>query len=79
MAKNNRVEVLLEEIRGDVKAIAEGHVILRREIVQTREELSARIDTVEGAVRLVSQDVKEIKHKLDEHIRLPASLAHAAV
>lgn len=79
MAEKNRTEVLLEEIRSDVKAIAEGHSIIRQEIIQTREELSARIDTVEGAVRVVSQDVKEIKQKLDEHIRLPASLAHAAV
>jgi len=101
MAEKDRVEILLEQIRSDVKAVAEGHSVLHNKIDNLEKtltekinnsdmrlttrinnldmKLTMKIDNLENSVGTVAKDTKEIKQKLDEHLRFPASLAHAAV
>ncbi|MDI6731045.1 MAG: hypothetical protein QME05_00500 [Candidatus Margulisbacteria bacterium] len=79
MAEKNRVEVLLEEIRSDVKAIAEGHSVLNNKIDNLEITLTNKINDVVLAVKMNSKDIKELKVAVQQHVRMPAPLAHAAV
>ena len=96
------VGVKLEQLGSDVKAVAEGHDVIRSEIKQSeeriktelRQELGGKIDQVEktlggkidrlenkvdvnaraayGLLTDVRKDVKDVKSKLEEHVRQPA-------
>lgn len=73
MAKDsNRVEVLLEAIKSDVKLALEGHDILRNEIKASHNELKQEINDVKSAVEYVAKKVNLIDQKLDAHMRQPA-------
>jgi len=67
-----RAEVLLEEIRRDVKAIAEGHSFLNRKIDTRFDDLNEKIDVITLAVKDISRDLKE-------HIHQTAPPAHVPV
>lgn len=67
-----RAEVLLEEIRRDVKAIAEGHSFLNKKIDDEFDEVNEKIDDVSLAI-------KEISHDLQAHIRQTNPPAHVPV
>ena len=70
--KKERFELLLEEIKGDIKGVAEGHHVIRREMQEMKTGLMSEIDLVKGALRIVAKDVSEMKVTLDEHVKLPA-------
>ncbi|MFH1541804.1 MAG: hypothetical protein ABIE84_01795 [bacterium] len=72
-----RMEILLEEIRSDVKLTLEGHDVLRSELKQAITESQS---VLRSEMRQMGQSLKnEIKvtgmaiiEKLDEHIKQPA-------
>lgn len=67
--KKERFEVLLEDIKGDVKAIAEGQSGLQGKIDVLRLDVKAldiKIDAVHASLK------QEINTTADEHIRQPA-------
>ncbi len=69
MAKEKeKFEVLLEEIKGDVKAVLEGHAVLDKKIDNVKEmvkDVDTKVEDTHRAVKTISRDLKE-------HIRLPA-------
>src|SRR3990167_7460510 len=68
--------VVLEQVASDVKAVAEGHAVIRSEMQRGFEEDKEQIKLVDDKVTFVSDKVNIIDRKLDEHIKLPA---HAVV
>ncbi len=76
-SRRGRFEVLLEEIRDDVKILAEGHVMLDRKIehVDTKldrvvHELSRKMDL---GFATLSTDIRQLAQRLDTHERFHAS------
>lgn len=74
--KKERFEILLEEIRGNVKAVAEGHLVIRREMAEMKKELKEDIREVNDKLGFVAgqlgEKIDKIDQKLDAHIKLPA-------
>jgi len=62
-----RTEILLEAIRGDVKAVLEGHSVLDKKI-ETVKDLITEVDQKVGDTQ---KAVKEIGSELKEHLRQP--------
>jgi archaellum component FlaC len=78
----NQIAVMIEKVGSDVKAVAEGHEVIRSEMRQMKDEIIEKISFVDGKVEHLGREVREIKEKankidktLDEHVKLPA---HAA-
>lgn len=71
---NKRIEILLEEIKGDVKLVLEGHGVIRNEMHQMEQRLSEKIDDTASAVKFIAQKVNIIEKKLDDHTRQPAHI-----
>lgn len=67
-----KVMVLFEQIRSDIKVIAEGHAVLDRKIDNYDEKLSRKIDDLTLMVMGISNDPKK-------HIRQSAPPAHVGV
>jgi len=63
-----RFELLLEEIRGDVKLVLEGHGVLDKKI----DDVKDLIKEVDTKVEDTKKAVKEIGRELKEHVRQPA-------
>ena len=61
-------EILLEDIRSDVKLALEGHQTLRNELRNVKEELK---DKIEKAERNLGDKIDAVKTALDYHIKLP--------
>ena len=74
--EKERFEILLEEIKGDIKGVAEGHETIRSEMRQMEQRLAEKIDENTSAIKFVVDKVNKIDQKLDKHISLPA---HAVV
>jgi len=68
----NQIAVMIEKVGSDVKAVAEGHQVIRSEMAQMEGRLSEKIDFVDGKVEFLAADVREIKKDLKEHIKMPA-------
>ena len=64
------MKVLLEKIRSEVQAVAEGHGVLLREIRETRADLQRGMETGFADLRL---GIGKIVSRLDAHERLHAS------
>lgn len=64
----NQIGMMLEEIRSDVKAVAEGHAVIRREMQEMKTELKEDIKEVNDKLGFVA---KQLGDKLEEHVRLP--------
>jgi peptidoglycan hydrolase CwlO-like protein len=67
--KKERFEILLEEIKGDVKLVLEGHGALDKKIDDVRDlikEVDAKVDDTGKAV-------KDLAKTLREHVSLPVS------
>jgi len=78
----SKVEVLLEEIRGNVKLSLEGHDVLRNEMHQMESRLTEKIQENSSAIKFVANKVNVIEKsvtnidvrvtnidkKLDQHI-----------
>ena len=73
MAKEwERAEILLEGLKKDIKAVAEGHSILLQKIDESRSELT-------GMISDLTLITKDIGRDLREHIRQTVPPAHVAV
>jgi len=70
--KKEHFEVLLEGMKDDIKLVLEGHTILNNKIDLVEIRLTNRIDSVDSKVEDVKMMVKEMNHKLEEHILMPA-------
>lgn len=57
----NQIAVLIEKVGSDVKAVAEGHDVIRSEIKQAKEELIEKISFVDAKVEFLGSDVRAIK------------------
>jgi len=62
----NQIAVLIEGVKSDVKAVVEGHEVIRREMREMKDELINEIDTVKGAVKLLANDLGGVKKDLGE-------------
>jgi hypothetical protein len=62
----NQIAVMIEKVGADVKAVAEGHGVIRREMQEMKTELMTEIDTVKGAVKYLAKDLGEVKNDLGE-------------
>ena len=86
---NSYYEMLLEEIRDKVQIIAEGHDALNNKMDMIHANLDNKISNLDKKIDMVhaslkdeikvtafilKDEIKEVKVKLDEHMRL----AHAA-
>ena len=74
-----RVGVKLEQLGSDIKAVAEGHGIIRQEVQEMKSELKADIKLVDDKAGYLAADVRQMKTKvdkidrmLDEHVKQPA-------
>ena len=65
-----RFEVLLEEVRHELKVVAEGHTILDRKIDRVAEELSKKMDVGFADVLLA---IRTVVQRQQEHERAHAS------
>ena len=70
--ESNKIEILLEEIRKDVKATLEGHDVIRNELQQMEGRLTEKIEENKSAIKFVATKVNNIDKKLDQHIQIPA-------
>lgn len=68
----NQIAVMIEKVGSDVKAVAEGHQVIRREMQEMRGELLFEINFVKSALKTVAEKVNKIDKTLDEHVKLPA-------
>lgn len=69
MAKEKeRFEILLEEIKGKVDLVLEGHGVLDKKI----EDVKDMVREVDLKVEDTGKAVKQISKTLDEHVRQPA-------
>ena len=66
--KKEHFEILLEEMKGDIKLVLEGHSVLDKKISDVKEMIKA-VDTKVEDTRMV---VKEINRELKAHVRMPA-------
>ncbi len=68
--EKERFEVLMEEVRGELKMLAEGQHQLREEMVtgfqRVREEMNQRFTLVEQAIRENSADIKKNSEDIKE-------------
>ena len=81
--KKERFELLLEEIKDNVKQVAEGHEVIRHEMREMKSELKEDIKEVNDKLVFVAkelggkigengQKIDEVKDKLDVHMKQPA-------
>jgi len=81
--KKERFELLLEEIKDNVKQVAEGHGIIRHEMQEMKNELKEDIEGLNDKLIFVAkelggkigengQKIDEVKDKLDVHMKQPA-------
>ena len=67
----NQIAVMIEGVGSDVRAVADGHAVIRREMQEMRTELKEEISEVKNGLKFVANKVDKIDQKLDEHIRMP--------
>lgn len=60
----NQIGTMLEGLRGDVKAVAEGHGVIRSEMKQMKAELLEKFEENKAEIRWVAKDLKEVKEKV---------------
>jgi len=76
--EKERFEVLLEEIKRDIKAVAEGHGVIRREMQEIKNDLKTDIKELGSTIKFVARDLGEkidkVGQRLEEHIKLPAHM-----
>jgi predicted nucleic acid-binding Zn-ribbon protein len=57
----NQIGVMIEELRSDVKAVAEGHAVIRHEMQQMKEELVENINENTLKVGILAKEVIGLK------------------
>lgn len=66
--RSDQYLVLLEQIRGEVKLVAEGHDQLNHKIDRLESSLSEKIESVKLEVRLIGQQFQTHIHNPNIHI-----------
>lgn len=73
--KMERFELLLEEIRDNVKTVAEGHEVIRLEMRRMEGRLTEKIEGNKSAVKFAAKQlggkIDKVDEKLEEHVRVP--------
>ncbi|MBI5700398.1 hypothetical protein HZC34_00920 [Candidatus Saganbacteria bacterium] len=64
--------VMLEQVASDVKAVAEGHAVIRSEMRRGFSDVKEQIKLVDDKVTFVADKVIGIEKEMKEHIRQPA-------
>jgi hypothetical protein len=81
-----RTEILLEQVISDVKGIAEGHGLLRKEMREMRSEFTTEVSDIKTLLKFHSSELKDLNDKvtsiggkvdsidtkLDKHILQPS-------
>jgi cell division septum initiation protein DivIVA len=65
-AERRRFEVLLEQVLHEVRAVAEGHDDLRRELERFRGEVNERFEQTEAMIRHAVDTLREEIRAVDE-------------
>jgi len=72
----NQIAVMIEKVGSDVKAVAEGHQVIRSEMAQMEERLTEKIKENSSAIKWIAKDlgdkIDKVARTLDEHVKLPA-------
>jgi len=80
--EKEKFEVLLENIRGDIKGVAEGQSVLQRQADKLSQDVNAldkKMDTIHFSLKneikitglALKEEIQAVDRKLDEHIRQP--------
>ena len=64
-----KVQIMFEEIKSNVKAIAEGHSFLHNKIDNIEGKMDNKFDEVLMIIKKQSETLNEIKYGLKQHIR----------
>ena len=64
--EKERFEILLEEIKGHIKGVAEGHAVIRNEMQRGFNEVKEQIKFVDGKVVFLGSEVREVRAELKE-------------
>ena len=62
------LEILLEDIRGKFDLVLEGHQVLRKEIQDTRQDLTKKIHLVDFKVEALNQKLDDVDTRLNKKI-----------
>jgi hypothetical protein len=71
MAEKERFEILLEEIRGDVKLVLEGHGVLDRKIDSVKQDLGEKMESIKYEIltsvdRKIEKAEKSLKQEINQ-------------
>ena len=67
--KKDHLEILLEDIRGKVDLVLEGHDARHKEIRDTREELCEKVNSVDFKVETLNSKIDAVASDLTAHRR----------
>lgn len=65
MKKQERFEILLEDIQSKFDLVLEGHGALHEKIDRTGQQLGERIDMVEVQISALNQKIDKVEAKVD--------------
>ena len=60
----NHMGVIAEDLKSDVKAVAEGHDILNHKIDEVKKEVIVKIDEVKKEVTVMKTDIKRLTDEM---------------
>jgi|GEM_PF-2557845 hypothetical protein len=69
MTGKERFEILLEEIRGDVKLVLEGHGVLDKRIDSVKQDLGEKMESVKSEILIsVDKEIEKAEKSLKQEI-----------
>ena len=66
--EKDHLEILLEDIRGKFDLVLEGHDVLHKDIMDTREELCEKVNLVDFKVETLNQKIDGVRDELGQKI-----------
>jgi homoserine dehydrogenase len=66
--EKDHLEILLEDIRSKFDLVLEGHDVLHKEIIDTREELCEKINLVDFKVETLNKKIDNVEEGLNKKI-----------
>lgn len=63
-SKKDRFVVLLENVRDEIKLVAEGNLILQEKMDSGFEEVNGRIDSLKNKIDIVKEDLDAVKEDI---------------
>ena len=67
--EKDHLEILLEDIRGKFDLVLEGHDVLHKDIMDTREELCKKVNLVDFKVDVLDKKIDAVAADLSAHRR----------